>query len=592
MKNFELKTIYENLQKEEVNVSDKYIYNHPKKTNGKDIKISLGRIWFNQLLPDDFEFVDTPINKKEQKRIIQLIHDNYEPDKACDILDKIEQEAFRMSTINPSSFVIDAFLPSKEWLERKEEFKKKAKSLSNEEFVIEAQKLTDALVKELDVKDIGIQNVLISGTKGGVSDWGPLMTSKGLIVDMEGKIHKIPESANDGFGIDSYYKCGAQARRSMFLKSTMTSKPGYLARRVTMANAGIKVIDTDCKSKDYLTVFINKDNVDKYDSRYFKASNGRIIKLTKDTYDTIIGKKIAFRSPIYCKEKTGICQKCYGDLSKKLRTQNVGIAAGGAINNETVNAMMKLKHKSSQVELIKVDFIKFAKESSIDFAELSTYVDIQKNQIFAKKDLTIIIDENDYRDEDFTDTGDKYMIPGLLDIITDLNKDQTITLCLPFTFVVDIIKPSNLEIDGKIHRLSYTVGEKILEKDNYLKDLNPAIIDRLFEGGMKFITNPELLFSVLRNELTKADSVHLELVVSNMFRSNSDRSIPGRLVGYKDCKIFGAKAIPFLDSWLSGMAFENINKAIKVGLVEQKDATLNPIENVFLDKHYGEESKI
>jgi hypothetical protein len=592
VKNFELETIYEELQKEEVKVSDKYTYTHPKKTNGNNVQMSLGRIWFNQLLPDDFELTVFPMNKKEQKKLIQKIHEKYEPEQACDVLDTIEQNAFKMATINPSSFIIDAFLPSKEWTERKQDFQKKAMSMTDEEFVKNIKELTDDYVKELDQKDIGIQNVLVSGTKGGPSDWGALMTSRGLIVDMEGNIHKIPEATNDGFGIDSYYKTGAQARRSMFLKSSMTSKPGYLARRVTMANGGTKVIDGDCKTTKYLNVFIDSSNVDKYDSRFYKAANGKLVKLTRDTYDKLIGKKINFRSPLYCKQKDGICQICYGELSKKLQTANVGIAAGGAINNETVNAMMKLKHKSSQVELIEVDFIKFAKESSIDYTELSTYLDIQKNKIYAKQELTITIDEKEYRDEDFTDTGSKYILPGILEVSVPLKNEKTVTLALPYSFNVNVIKPANVEISGKKHILTYTAGEKILEKENYIKDLNPAIIDRLFEGGMKFITTPEILFSVLRKELTQADSVHLELVAANMFRNIDDKSIPGRLVDYKNCKIYGAKAIPFLDSWLSGMAFENINKAIKVGLVEQKNATLNPIENVFLDKHYGDNSKI
>ena len=37
-----------------VKITDKFEYSHPTKTNGKVIKLSLGRIWFNMLQPNDF----------------------------------------------------------------------------------------------------------------------------------------------------------------------------------------------------------------------------------------------------------------------------------------------------------------------------------------------------------------------------------------------------------------------------------------------------------------------------------------------------------------------------------------------------------
>ena len=159
---------------------------------------------------------------------------------------------------------------------------------------------------------------------------------------------------------------------------------------------------------------------------------------------------------------------------------------------------------------------------------------------------------------------------------------------LPYSFKVNLYKPENVSNSGSTHLLNYVKGEKILSQDKYLEETNMSVVDRLFEGQMKYIIDPKVLLLVISNELPKIDSVHLEVIVSNMFRSNGDPTVPGRLVNYKDCTIQGSKKTPFIDSWLTSLAFENVNKSIKVGLVGGKSATYSPIEKIVLEKHYNE----
>jgi hypothetical protein len=108
---------------------------------------------------------------------------------------------------------------------------------------------------------------------------------------------------------------------------------------------------------------------------------------------------------------------------------------------------------------------------------------------------------------------------------------------------------------------------------------------RLFEGGAKYITNPEILCMVIHNNLPGIDMIHIETVVSNMFRDANDLTIPARLTNYKNFTIVGQKKLPFIISWLSALSFENINKAIKIGLLDGKDATLDPIEKLVSEKY-------
>lgn len=575
LSNFTLDKVYEELKKDEVNVETKYIFIN-KKTKNESKKMQLGRIWFNLLLPEDYSLIDEPINKSKCNNIIKNIFEKYGPEIGSKTVTIIQREAFKLATINPRTFDIDSVTPSDEWEEKRKKFLDTCDELSEEEFIKQSRKLTQELVDELEKKNIGLQDVLESGTKGGIEDWEALMVSKGFVIDIEGNISKIKESQNDGFSIDSYYKSGAQARRNYYVKSTMTAKPGYLVRKVAVANAKITITEKDCDSKAYLKKAIDGKNAHLFVDRYYLKGT-KIVKV--NTTDDIINKLISFRSPIYCQAKNGICEVCYGDLQKKADTKNVGILAAGAINLEAVNALMKMRHKSSQINIVDVDFIKILSQSSDDTKILNLILNISKNEIKAKQDLTVVLDLNDYDEKYLIDTGDKYILPGIIDIIIE-DALNPINVTLPFNFKVDLIKPMEIEGEKNIIKLKYKKGDLIIFKDKYLKELDPNLIDRIFEGGAKYIKTPELLLKAMSEELTAIDSVHLECIVSNMFRSNFDTSVPGRLVGYHDCSINGCKKLPFMDSWLSSLAFENINKAIKTGLLAKKDIEVNPFEEI------------
>jgi len=569
----------------ELQISNKISYSHPSKTEGKAKKMSLGRIWFNTLMPDDFRLINEPVTKPVMNKIMGEIIEKYPPDKASDVVSNIQEQAFRMAVFNPKSFDIDTFIPSAEWVKSKEEFTKKADTLSDQEFIKEAAKLTKSLLKEIESKGSGIQDVLNSGTKGGIADWQALMVSRGFVIDVEGNISRITEANNDGYSIESYYKGGAQARSNYYTKSIMTQKPGYLARKITSANANVKLTGTDCKTKKYLEIVVSSDKAEGFMGRYYLK--GTKLALV-ESVDDIIGKRISFRSPMYCKQKDGICPICYGKLSHNLGNKNIGILAGGAVNMEAVNVMMKSRHKATQVEIIDVDFVKMTKHANVDYKTLSRIFNIEKKKILANVDLEIHLNKKDYNDESLVDVGDHFILPGIIDVRIGKGEDVEI-FTLPYNFKVNLWKPEDTDSSGTAIVLRYTKGEIILSKEQYMTELNAALMDKLFEGGAKYITDPEILLDVIAQELPKTDSVHLELIVANMFRSADEPTIPSRLNGYKNPKIFGNKLLPFIDSWLSALAFEHINKAIKVGLIKDKDATFNPIEKIIIDKYYAED---
>ena len=577
----ETKDIYEKLKNEKTTLYSKIAYSHKKKTKNKSIRMSLGRVWFNTLLPDDFPLVDEPVKRNTLNNIIKQIFKKYGPEKSTTIISNIQREAFKMASISPNTFNIDGLIIPDDIMKKKKEFEKKAKNMTPQEYNKASDELAKEFVKYIKSQNLTLHNVLEGGVKGDVlGDWKALLIAKGYLVDIEGEVYgPVVKGTAEGYNGEEYYKAAASARRGFFFKTIAVQNPGYLARKIITANANLKIDDKDCNSKKYLEILVNSKNANLFLGR-FHMFKGKLteIKTTK----SLIGKKIKLRSPLYCKSKNGICKTCYGNLYKKLKSNNIGIIAGGAVNQVVVNKMMKMRHKTAQVEVIDVNFIETIKKSKMDIKFLNLFFDIEENKINAKQDCKIIIDKDDYNEKTLLNSSDHYILPGIIDVIIG-EGDEIETITFPFNFKVNLNKPKNLVLSGKIITLNYTTGENIIHKKSYTKDEDPSVVEKLFEGGLKFISDPEILLNLMHEELPSIDYVHLELIVSNMFRNVDDLSEPCRLSSYKNFKILGQKQIPFESSWLNALAFENINKAIKSGLISNKDAELNPLEKLFLE---------
>jgi len=410
----EVEDIYKRLKNGQ-ELTKKISYTHKFKTNNKAKQMSLGRVWLNTLLPDDYPLVNEIVNKKKLDDLINEIFKKYDTERSTKIITKLQQEAFKLATISPSTFSIDSFIIPKELEEKKEKLKNLKKDITFQEYQVAVQKVADEFTDYIKTQGYTLDNILNSGIKGSaLTDWKTVMIAKGYMTDMEGNISgPVNYGSSEGYSGHEYYNAAAEARRGFYFKSTAVQKPGYLARKIITASANIKLIKNDCKSKKYYELKVNKENAKLLIGRYFL--DGKDIVEIK-TIDQIINKTIKLRSPLYCKSKDGICKICYGKLADKLNSDNIGIIAGGAINTVVVNACMKLRHSTSQVNIIMVDFIKTIKESKINYKDLNILLNIQKNKIIAKEDCQIVIDKKEYNDTTIMNLNDKYILPGLIDI--------------------------------------------------------------------------------------------------------------------------------------------------------------------------------
>ena len=127
-------------------------------------------------------------------------------------------------------------------------------------------------------------------------------------------------------------------------RSVMTQRGGeyskYIAIMMQAITLGPK--DSDCGTTTYVEVDVTDENKGIFEYEY-GVINGKLIELTADILAKLVGKHIKIRSPIFCKMKGCICNRCMGNRPYRFGIKNYGMVA--SIPSERVkNASMKRIH--------------------------------------------------------------------------------------------------------------------------------------------------------------------------------------------------------------------------------------------------------
>ncbi|MFH1582260.1 MAG: DNA-directed RNA polymerase subunit beta' [bacterium] len=345
----------------------------------KLIETSVGRIIFNEAIPEELPFQNSEIKIKDLEKNTRDILRKYGNEKTEAFLDKVKSLGFEYSTWSGVSWGMDDLVvpPEKENIvkeaevevEKIEEHYKKG-LLSKEEKgakVIEIWSRVKSKIEELVPKtlpeDGSVFQIITSGAKGS---WGqPVQMSgmKGLVINPAGQIIELPvkSSFKEGFDVLEYFISTHGARKGTADTALRTSTAGYLTRRLVDVSHDIIITEEDCKDSEGMVLY--RKDADELGQNFAYKILGRVIldsipKICKkgdfldwDKTEKIIEtgiEKITVRSTLTCKSQRGVCQKCYGwDLghNKSIELgEAVGIVAAQAIGEPGTQLTMRTFH--------------------------------------------------------------------------------------------------------------------------------------------------------------------------------------------------------------------------------------------------------
>lgn len=218
---------------------------------GKIRETTLGRVFFNEILPADFPYDNNVQTKKQLKKVLAKIFDKYGADQTAVIADRMKGQAFRFATIAAVSTGKDDYLHFDEISEFLAEGDEKTALISEQydEGLItdeERYNLTVANWRAIDKKtesflkgqladmDTSISVMVNSGARGDISNVKLASAMIGITVDATNREIELPirSSYKEGLSSLEAFVATRGARKGLIDTALKTADSGYLTRRL------------------------------------------------------------------------------------------------------------------------------------------------------------------------------------------------------------------------------------------------------------------------------------------------------------------------------------------------------------------------
>ncbi len=358
--------------------------------NGK-LKIyttTIGRVEFNEILPDSMPYYNEAVDSEKIKEIVTQAIENSEETEVVKIIDEVKDLGFRGATLSGISVgVTDCeILPEKDEIIKKANEKSEKVHQNFQMGLITKEERrkqnfdiwmdTTEKVADLTWQNFGQENAvrtIISsgGTRASKDQVKQLAAVRGLVVDPLGNIVEMPTKSNfrEGLSIFEYVNSARGSRKGLTDSALKTANAGYLTRRLVDVSHDLIVRDEDCGTTQGIEIskkirtssFVNRiigriTLEDIKDGKKILLKQGEIINLEKAR--AIADSKldsIRVRSPLTCESHKGVCAICYGrDFSSKTPVTigtPVGVIAAQSIGEPGTQLTMRTKHSAGIVGL-------------------------------------------------------------------------------------------------------------------------------------------------------------------------------------------------------------------------------------------------
>ena len=348
------------------------------------ISTTLGRLIFNEIIPQDLGFVernkddidsllklevDKHVGKKGLKQILQKVINTHGATKTAEVLDDIKAMGYKYSTRAAMTVsVSDMTVPAKkaEMLDKAQERVDKITKDYRRGIITEEERYK-SVVRTWENADEQLKNLLIdgldkynnlfmmadSGARGSNQQIKQLAGMRGCMADTMGRTIELPIKSNFREGLDvlEYFISAHGARKGLSDTALRTADSGYLTRRLVDVSQELVIREMDCSenratipgmevegfsagkeviesiSDRLLGRYAAEDIVDEAGNVLVEANH----LITPRRVDNIVKagiKKAKIRTILTCKCKNGICSKCYGSNLATGEAVQVGEAVG------------------------------------------------------------------------------------------------------------------------------------------------------------------------------------------------------------------------------------------------------------------------
>ena len=594
----------------------------------KIIDTTIGRILFNQIVPQDLGYVDRTdpetmfdlevsfvVGSKNVGDIISRTIEKHDLSRTAQLLDDIKTLGYKYSTLAAITVsASDVIVPEtkKELLadadKRVDEISKQYRRglLSDKErsnAVVKiwnetTDKVTQDMIKGF-TENNPIYMMATSGARGNMKQIRQLAAMRGLLADTSGKTVEIPIRScfREGLDVLEYFISAHGARKGLVDTALRTADSGYLTRRLVDVSQDIIVREEDCGTEEgiYVAEITDGNSVveslkDRLYGRYTAEDvkdpvTGEVLvprntfmtdDLSKKITDAGV-KQVKIRTLLTCKAEKGVCVKCYGnDLAGRGVDVNIGEAVG-------IIAAQSIGEPGTQLTM------QTFHQGGLAGGDITQGLPRVEELFEARKPkgLAVISD-----------------IPGVVKIEDTKKKREVIvtsddgeqkTYLIPFGSRLTVKEGDRLE-----------AGDVITEGSIYPQDIMRI---KGADGVERYIVSE--VQKVYRSQGVDINDRHIEAIVRQMLRkvrvenAGDTDMLPGTLVDYNKFNIENEKAVAeglrpaegkrlllgitkaslATDSFLSAASFQETTRVLTEAAIKGKiDPLLGLKENVIIGK--------
>ena len=348
------------------------------------IDTTVGRIIFNEAIPQDIGIVDRSIPENRLKYEIDFLCDKKQLAKIIGrciniagstrtaiVLDKIKGLGFKFSTRGALSVsVADMEIPNvkNQILDEAQQEVENVMKMFRRGLMTEDERyekvisvwdsansrLTTALLANLG-KYNNIYMMAHSGARGSNNQIKQLAGMRGLMASPSGKTLEVPVKSNfrEGLSVLEYFVSAHGARKGLSDTALKTADSGYLTRRLVDVSQDIIIREWDCVGGTdapapghFVEAFKDLDEIieplqDRLRGRFaidevVHPETGEILvkadsMISPDAAESIEKagiESVNIRTILTCRSRVGLCSKCYGANMASGRAVRIGEAVG------------------------------------------------------------------------------------------------------------------------------------------------------------------------------------------------------------------------------------------------------------------------
>ena len=355
---------------------------------GEILDTTVGRVIFNNELPEDLPYVNEAMDKGAMSNVIHDVLVRSGMEQTVELLDSLKELSFKYLTKSGMSWgMSDLPVPAKK-----------------KEILEGAEKEVDEVLDQFDmglltederhvrVTDIWtrVKNEITEEASRVLDPFGPVLPMikskargswgqltqmvgmKGLVTNPAGDIIELPvkKSFKEGFDVLEFFISTHGTRKGLSDTALRTANAGYLTRRLVDVAQDMVIMEEDCGEKE--GIVITKAESEELASTVATRVWGRVVlddvkkgkKVLVKAGDTVDRaamaaieeadiEEIRVRAVLTCQSVRGLCQQCYGfDLGRndlvRLGTA-VGIVAAQSIGEPGTQLTMRTFHTGGVV---------------------------------------------------------------------------------------------------------------------------------------------------------------------------------------------------------------------------------------------------